>query len=60
MTQHKAVVEQQREKIAKEEDDNKIVSYHYQKSETTHCREIKYKSGRVVTTDYLRGKNENI
>jgi hypothetical protein len=57
MTQHKAVVEQQREKLAQEEDNNKLHSYYYQKSETTHYRELKYKSGRVVTTD-LSGKDE--
>ncbi len=57
MTQHKAVVEQQREKLAQEEDNNKLYSYYFQKSKTTHYRELKYKSGRVVTTD-LSGKNE--
>ena len=57
MTQHKAVVEQQREKLAQEEDNNKVVSWYYQKSESSHYRELKYKSGRVVTTD-LRGKDE--
>ena len=57
MTQHKAVVEQQREKIAKEEDDNKITQYYYQKSETTHYRQIAYANGRIVTTE-LRGKDE--
>ena len=31
MTQHKAVVEQQREKLAQEEDNNKLLSYYYQK-----------------------------
>ena len=59
MTQHKAVVEQQREKLAQEEDNNKITQYYYQKSETTHYRQIAYANGRVVTTD-LEGKNENI
>jgi hypothetical protein len=59
MTQHKAVVEQQREKLAQEEDNNKLVSYYYQKSPTTHYRELKYKSGRVVTTD-LSHKNDDI
>ena len=57
MTQHKAVVEQQREKLAREEDNNKLHSYYYQKSPTTHYRQLKYKSGRVVTTD-LSGKDE--
>ena len=59
MTQHKAVVEQQREKLAQEEDNNKLISYYYQKGETTHYREVKYKSGRVVTTD-LSNKNDDI
>jgi len=57
MTQHKAVVEQQREKLAQEEDNNTVLSWYFQKSESSHYREIKYKSGRVVTTD-LSGKNE--
>ncbi len=57
MTQHKAVVEQQREKLAQEEDNNKVVSWYYQKGESSHYREVKYKSGRVVTTD-LSGKDE--
>ena len=57
MTQHKAVVEQQREKLAQEEDNNKLYSYYFQKSPTAHYRQLKYKSGRVVTTD-LSGKDE--
>ena len=57
MTQHKAVVEQQREKLAQEEDNNKLYSYYFQKSESSHYRQLKYKSGRVVTTD-LSGKDE--
>ena len=57
MTQHKAVVEQQREKLAQEEDNNKLHSWYYQKSPTAHYRQLKYKSGRVVTTD-LSGKDE--
>ena len=57
MTQHKAVVEQQRKKIAEEEANNKLISYYYQKGETSHYRQLKYQSGRVVTTD-LSGKDE--
>ena len=57
MTQHKAVVEQQREKLAQEEDNNKLYSYYFQKSESSHYRQLKYKSGRMVTTD-LSGKDE--
>jgi len=57
MTQHNEVVEQQRKKLAQEEDNNKLLSYYYQKGETTHYRQLKYKSGRVVTTD-LSGKDE--
>lgn len=59
MTEHNQVVEQQREKIAKEKDNNTVLSWYFQKSESNHYREIKYKSGRVVTTD-LSGKDENI
>ena len=59
MTQHKAVVEQQREKLAQEEDNNTVLSWYFQKSESSHYREVKYKSGRVVTTD-LRGKDEQL
>jgi len=57
MTQHKAVVEQQRKKIAEEEANNKLISYYYQKSETSHYRQLKYQSGKIVTID-LRGKDE--
>jgi hypothetical protein len=57
MTQHNEVVEQQRKKIAQEEDNNKVFSWYFQKSESSHYREVKYKSGRVVTTD-LSGKDE--
>ena len=56
MTQHNQAVEQQREKIAKEKDNNTVLSWYFQKSESSHYREVKYKSGRVVTTD-LSGKN---
>ena len=56
MTQHNQVVEQQRKKIAQEEDNNTVLSWYFQKSESSHYREVKYKSGRVVTTD-LSGKN---
>ena len=57
MTEHNQVVEQQREKIAKEKDNNTVLSWYFQKSESNYYREIKYKSGRVVTTD-LSGKDE--
>ena len=57
MTQHNQVVEQQRKKIAQEEDNNTVLSWYFQKSESSHYREVKYKSGRVVTTD-LSGKDE--
>jgi hypothetical protein len=57
MTQHNQAVEQQRKKIAKEEDNNTVLSWYFQKSESSHYREVKYKSGRVVTTD-LSGKDE--
>jgi hypothetical protein len=58
MTQHKAVVEQQREKIAQEEDNKKIVSIYFQRSPTSHYRQIKYKNGKVVTTE-LGDKDES-
>jgi len=57
MTQHKAVVEQQRKKIAEEKANNKLISYYYQKSETSHYRQLKYQSGKVVTTE-LGDKDE--
>ena len=57
MTQHNQAVEQQRKKIAKEEDNNTVLSWYFQKSESSHYREVKYKSGRIVTTD-LSGKDE--
>ena len=57
MTQHNQAVEQQRQKIAQEEDNNTVLSWYFQKSESSHYREIKYKSGRVVTTD-LSGKGD--
>jgi hypothetical protein len=44
-------------KIAKEKDNNTVLSWYFQKSESNHYREIKYKSGKVVTTD-LSGKDE--
>ena len=59
MTQHNEAVEQQRQKIAKEEDNNKVVWYEYQRGADQHFRKLKYVSGRVVTTD-LSGKDENI
>ena len=57
MTQHNQAVEQQRQKIAKEEDNNKVVWYEYQRGADQHFRKLKYASGRVVTTD-LSGKDE--
>jgi len=57
MTQHNEVVEQQRQKIAQGEDNNKLVWYEYQRGADQHFRKLKYASGRVVTTD-LSGKDE--
>ena len=56
MTQYKNDVAKQKAKLKAEEDNNKVFSWYFQKSESSHYREVKYKSGRVVTTD-LRGKD---
>jgi hypothetical protein len=51
MTQYKNDVAKQKAKLKAEEDDNKVISWEFQKGANLHFRKITYASGKVVTTD---------
>jgi len=57
MTQYKNDVAKQKAKLKAEEDNEKVISWEYQRGADLHFRKTTYANGKVVTTD-LRDKNE--
>ena len=51
MTQYKDDVAKQKAKLKAEEDNNKVISWEYQKGADRHFRKITYANGKVVTVD---------
>ena len=51
MTQYKNDVAKQKAKLKAEEDNNKVISWEYQKGADLHFRKITYASGKVMTVD---------
>jgi len=51
MTQYKDDVAKQKAKLKAEEDNNKVISWEYQKGAGRHFRQITYANGKVVTVD---------
>ena len=52
MGQNKAAVDKRREELKAAKLDKSIKMYYFQKGAGEHYREIQYKSGRVVRTDF--------
>lgn len=51
MTQYKDDVAKQKAKLKAEEDNNKVISWEYQRGADQHFRKITYANGKVVTVD---------
>jgi len=51
MTQYKNDVAKQKAKLKAEEDNNKVISWEYQKGAGSHFRKITYANDKVVTVD---------
>tara|TARA_R100000544_G_C2189717_1_gene41037 strand:+ start:399 stop:569 length:171 start_codon:yes stop_codon:yes gene_type:complete len=51
MTQYKDDVAKQKAKLKAEEDNNKVISWEYQKGADLHFRKLTYANGKVVTVD---------
>jgi len=51
MTQYKNDVAKQKAKLKAEEDNNKVISWEFQRGADLHFRKITYASGKVMTVD---------
>ena len=51
MTQYKDDVAKQKANLKAEEDNNKVISWEYQKGADLHFRKLTYANGKVVTVD---------
>ena len=51
MTQYKNDVAKQKAKLKTEEDNNKVISWEFQRGADLHFRKITYASGKVMTVD---------
>ena len=58
MTQHTKKLEQRKKEIETETNDNKIVSWEYQKGVEQHFRKVTFASGRVETVLFGKEKEK--